>query len=574
MNEPAVLLPGRGGPALADRVERLLDFFGLAASRLAPEDLQRGSGQTGARVFCAADAFVGLLEWRETAATAPPGWWARLHSVFVYPGEDPDALIEAARHVAGVDGVAYADADPPGPWQVCDSDEAVCGAMSGVAVASSEPRQAVFALEGQRGPGVALLSRGSTAAFIRGDLGGVPVFLTSVNPLDVRAPLDGEVFDVRRHALSAVPPVMYVTWAFDASCWRPAETGACVVIDDPLLRLRYGHIDFAWLFETLRRLDFSISLAFIPWNCRRSDREAVALFAGHPDRASISIHGCDHTGGEYGERDAERLAARSRDALERMAQLEGLTGLPFDRVMVFPQGVFSSAAPGALARAGFLAAVNNDVVSCDVPPSAVRVCDYWDVAVMNYGAFPIFTRRHPSEGLENFAFDVLLGKPCLGVLHQGDFCGNGRQVEAFVESLHRLNAHLEWSSLATVARRAVRRKRAADGSLDVEYYASTCSVTNATAGDVTARFARRAPDPNAISAIHVDGKPVEWTHGSGRVGFESCIGAGKQTDVTMATHSTPPAARAREPLRARAAVAARRYACEVRDNYLKPATAW
>ena len=44
---------------------------------------------------------------------------------------------------------------------------------------------------------------------------------------------------------------------------------------------------------------------------------------------------------------------------------------------------------------------------------------------MTYGAFPIFTRRYAFHGVENFAFDLLLGKPCLIVAHHDSFKDDG-----------------------------------------------------------------------------------------------------------------------------------------------------
>ena len=43
---------------------------------------------------------------------------------------------------------------------------------------------------------------------------------------------------------------------------------------------------------------------------------------------------------------------------------------------------------------------------------------------MRYGDFSIFTRRYAHHGLENFAFDLLLGKACLIVCHH-DFFKDG-----------------------------------------------------------------------------------------------------------------------------------------------------
>ena len=93
--------------------------------------------------------------------------------------------------------------------------------------------------------------------------------------------------------------------------------------------------------------------------------------------------------------------------------------------MIFPQGVFSSVCPAVLKRNGFLAAVNTETVPVDSDNARTKISDLWDVAIMSYQGFPIFTRRYSFHGLENFAFDLLLGKPCLIVCHHDFFKDDG-----------------------------------------------------------------------------------------------------------------------------------------------------
>ena len=96
-----------------------------------------------------------------------------------------------------------------------------------------------------------------------------------------------------------------------------------------------------------------------------------------------------------------------------MDRHEAATGLAHDRVMVFPQGVFSEAAMRILKRTDLIAAVNNDTISFDRNPRPITVADVWDTAIMAYDNFALFTRRYPWSGVENFAFDSLLGKPVI-----------------------------------------------------------------------------------------------------------------------------------------------------------------
>jgi hypothetical protein len=43
-----------------------------------------------------------------------------------------------------------------------------------------------------------------------------------------------------------------------------------LVIDDPLLKPRYGFLKFLPFLRLMQRHDFATSIAFIPWNWRRS----------------------------------------------------------------------------------------------------------------------------------------------------------------------------------------------------------------------------------------------------------------------------------------------------------------
>jgi hypothetical protein len=60
------------------------------------------------------------------------------------------------------------------------------------------------------------------------------------------------------------------------------------------------------------------------------------------------------------------------------------------------------------------------------------------VAILRYGQFPIYTRRYMHHGIENFAFDGLLRKPCFLVGHHEllrdhgkKFVGIYRQADMF-----------------------------------------------------------------------------------------------------------------------------------------------
>src|SRR5439155_25885466 len=207
--------------------------------------------------------------------------------------------------------------------------------------------------------------------------------------------------------------------------------------------------------------------AFIPWNWRRTSPEVARLFRENSENYSVSVHGCDHTRAEFGSSDQQRLYWKTQQALERMNRHESITGIRHDRVMVFPQGIFSEAAMSALKRTDLIAAVNNDIISADPYPRTITVSDVWDIAVMGYSSFPLFTRRYPWEGIENFAFDALLGKPAIIIIHH-DYCSDGcLRLIQFIDRLNSLKYPPTWRSLGEVVRHSYRQRQLPSSQIEI-----------------------------------------------------------------------------------------------------------
>ena len=279
----------------------------------------------------------------------------------------------------------------------------------------------------------AIISAGADPIFVRFQNDRAPVyFCTSSQIIDVDQPVNKGFYDVKDQFCSAVPMVMFIKSMFPEVAWQPQELGACLIIDDPLLKNRYGFCNFQNLRELMLRQRFTTNIAFIPWNWRRTSSAASKFFNSEAGLFSISIHGCDHTAGEFGADSSEVLYNMAQLARSRMRRHQERTGIEHDSVMVFPQGVFSSACPEVLKENGYLAAVNTEIIPVDFQNAHTRIRDVWDVAIMTYSEFPIFTRRYAFHGVENFAFDLLLGKPCLIVAHHDSFKDGGTALVKFI----------------------------------------------------------------------------------------------------------------------------------------------
>jgi hypothetical protein len=587
--EALLLTEGAELSTAGKSLARMLEFFGVTWKILPSAlglDRIAQSPECGCRLFAPADQFLRLIEELERRPESA-GLWRRVHSAFVYASTERETLDRLVSRVCA--GGRLARRSGRGRVAVAEGAEEFCGIMSGVQCYAAAPADTPV-LE-SLGAACSLVSLAEGAVFVKAEHQGVPVYISTIaDVVDVDREVGLRNFDVREHFFASVPPVLYIKSAFRDVSWQAPGTSACLVIDDPLLRRAYGCIEFSALLAAMERHRFSSSIAFIPWNWRRSRPDAVQLFRDNPHRFSLAVHGCDHTGGEFGATDAVVLQAKATLALERMRWHQSATGIHHDEVMVFPQGVFSVAAMAALKCSNYVAAVNTEIASVDASRTMLKVSDVWDVAVTRYG-FPLFTRRYPHDGVANFAFDALLGKPIIIVIHH-DFCGDGGvELAAFVERLNALKTAITWRSLGELVRRSYRWRAAGPAAavapcaspsdevgrdtpavdvVDVEMYGNELRLENSGAGRMRFRVSKREADPSSVTAVYAGPQSIPWDTRRGRLQYEVDVEAGDarllrvQFDVRTRVIHRP------APLRQRVKTGLRRYLSEARDNYIVP----
>src|SRR5215468_11135092 len=156
-----------------------------------------------------------------------------------------------------------------------------------------------------------------------------------------------------------LPIAMFLRFAVGKKCWHSKRELANFIIDDPLLTPSYGFLNYRDLAAKLHEANCAASIAFIPWNHKRTNATVARLFREHTAQLSLCVHGCDHTHAEFADTDYALLNAKVRLASQRMQLHEKLTGIPCSEVMVFPQGQFSIESLKVLQANNYLACVNS-----------------------------------------------------------------------------------------------------------------------------------------------------------------------------------------------------------------------
>lgn len=301
------------------------------------------------------------------------------------------------------------------------------------------------------------------------------VFIASRDVADI----DAEVGDapLTDHFSRLVPYAMALRHAAGDQCWRPNKPHACISIDDPLLQSEYGFLNFNSLLRMAERSNFHASIAFIPHNYKRSSPDIAQLFRQNQERLSICFHGNDHTSAEFASTDESFLNTLVDVAEDRMLAHSRATGVPCDRVMVFPQGSFSTSAMKVLKSHNFYAVVNTTRAPAE-QPCRLSIAEQAQPAVLRHQGFPVLIRKPIRQiGIQDIAFALFFGRPVLVVEHH-DIFEHPEALAQIASTINAVEPSTQWSNLETVAKGSFLTRRVQDANYRVRAFVGALDLEN------------------------------------------------------------------------------------------------
>ena len=362
-----------------------------------------------------------------------------------------------------------------------------------------------------------------------------------------------------------LPALIYLKVCFGLSCWHNPNPRARLIIDDPLLQRRYGFLRYEELVASMQRTPYATSLAFIPWNYRRSDRAVAEMFTGSQGRLSLCVHGCDHTNHEFDTSDEGELSGKAVLALQLMEEHQKRSGVPYETIMVFPQGHFSAPAISALRQSGYLAAINSTCYPSQ-GEFALSLGDLLLPAMCRLYGFPIFPRRNPTRPID-VAVDLFVGKAGFIVEHH-EFVRDGfSQWERFAEQMNHLDERLTWPNLAETLTETCLQRIAGHDRLEVRFFTKTFRWYNRTDRPVDVHLSKTEPDPTLIADIRINGEHRPFRFQDGWLHIDCPVAPHATIDVTV-QHHTARLSPFKPSLDHTIRVGLRRFLSELRDNQL------
>lgn len=375
--------------------------------------------------------------------------------------------------------------------------------------------------------------------------------------------------NINHYFSQIIPYTMFIKYVFQDNCWHNESNYANFIIDDPLLKPKYGFLDYFKLIKTIEKNNCTSTVAFIPWNYKRCNKETVDLFRKNSNKLSLCIHGCNHTKAEFKSNDSLWINWLVKLAIDRMSKLKQREGLGLERIMIFPQGLFSKTAMKILKRNRFLASVNSADFLKKEYNNKFKISDYLDIAINKYFHFPLFLRRYPTN-LPVIALDAFLGKPLLFVEHHCYF--RDSRFEEFIRNINIIMNPIKWDTLGNVIKNAHVQKVGPGGEIYWKIYANKAIIQNRTNKLKRYKIIKIEDKAVPIKGVLINNKIIPYKLVKNILLFYTVIKGNETARIEILYKEDRSKIKLKPSFEYRLKVFIRRMLSEVRDNYINRIT--
>lgn len=490
----------------------------------------------------------------------------RAMQIFIYHCTADESQQKALRSVTShhIDAVTAAQSIG-GPFQMEPAATPHCGPLANLTFTQPAATLSGFALSAPSDARVFITAE-ARPLLVQLVSAQTTITLSTVPLPDLDEALD-QKNPLHAHALSVIAPLLFLRQSFGDQCWQPSSPTAQVVLDDPPLVRRYGHLDFDKLLESMQRAHYATTLAFIPWNSWRTRRALADRLTAPHSGLTLCMHGCDHTHREFASHDERQLLYKSHTVFRRMHMHEDRTHAEFHMVQVFPQGFFSHEALSALRATSYQAAVNTSIFPVENAQHPLTLGQALLPAVTPAHGFPVFARYHRDEFFD-FCFALFLGKPALAVAHHEDFREGYAPWEAFADRLRQQAPALRWPPLIEQLTHCCLRKTVDAQTEEIRFFTRRIRFWRRAKNSSKILLSKQEPDPARIDRVRLDGKLIDYSFSDGLLQVTTFVEDEGPHTLEIFDHDLRSAAVPLTPTSVALKVLLRRALSELRDRVL------
>jgi hypothetical protein len=373
--------------------------------------------------------------------------------------------------------------------------------------------------------------------FIETNVHGQKIFLLSKTLLSADNAVDWRADNTEDAFEKIAPVIVFTKYSAGERGWHALHHYANLTIDDPWLREPYGNLRYEGLLAEMERHNFHTTVAFIPWNYDRSESDVVSLFRGHPDRFSICIHGDDHAHKEFTDYVSKPLnvqVSALRQSVARMEKFHALSGISYDRVMVFPHSIAPEQTLEALKANGYLATINSQNVPMDsVTPAGLLFA--MRPTTLAFGGF-LSIRRYPVvEPTPGYrvAIEDFLDNPLFYYAHQDLFAKGIDAFDSLADEVNKVEPDTRWRSVGDIVKHLYLLRLRGDFNYDVLALSSSLLLDNTFGRDVVFYVKRAESASTPITSVSVDDRPIPFQLHEGYLDFRLLIPAGETRSIVI-----------------------------------------
>jgi len=405
--------------------------------------------------------------------------------------------------------------------------------------------------------------------FLRTRNGKCSIFmLATTQIINVQDDVVGSI-KPREYFSRIIPIMMFLRYVFGNLCWHNSNSQACLIIDDPLLRRKYGCLDYKQLLEAMDHSNFFTAIAFIPWNFRRTSKDSATLFKDRPDKYSLCVHGCDHTRCEFDSIDYREIDYKVKQATKRMELHNDMTGLVFDKVMVFPHEVFSANSMRVLKSNNYLAAVSA------LPPNNGSIYQKFynllQPANMSFENFPLYNRiqlENDQDKVVDFASNLFLGKPLIIYVHHDYFREGYEQIIESVKNINSLAGNIQWKRLGDIIKSSYLQKSEGNNTIRIKQYANNLIISNNSSDVMKYIVSKEETGDISIEHILLNGKKISYEMVDKTLNIAFEIKPKQTAEINIVYRNMYHGLKEKSGIGNNLRIYMRRHLSEIRDDYI------